>query len=151
MAKIKLPYFGIHEDSAGTKHLFQDICPDGFNYEGIRVGTKMTTRKLTDKCSHAVIPTLSLRRLPDKHWNVFQKILKDELVQVMLPTPKHSQLVYLEVESLQGKLLEVLACLERMCTPLYKSILPLSETKTEEVVSLLGLTNIHPLVLTGAT
>lgn len=151
MAKQQLPHFGIHEDADGVRHLFQDLCPDGFNYVGIKGSTGMSVRKCKKVCSHAVIPTLGLRNLPDKHWYVFQQMLSDNLVKVMLPMPtqgRHS--CYIGDNNFEGQIVEYLSCLERMSTPLISSVKPLWAVNLAEIKALLGLTNLHPLVLYGA-
>lgn len=151
MPRIQLETFGIHEDADGVRHLFQDLCPDGFNYVGLKGSAGLTTRKFKEPCPHAIIPSLGLRTLPTKHWQTFLRLANDPLIKAMIPTPEDSDPVYLNTEGMDGQSINYISCLERMSTPMTRSIHPLWAMSLVQVKKLLSLSNIHPLVLTGAT
>jgi hypothetical protein len=148
---LQLPYFGIHEDADGIRHLHQGLTHEGFNYVGIREGHNQTTRGLKFPCSHAIVPSLGLRRVSRNQWAAFQEILTDPLVMAMLPIPKEDAGVYyLSENKAESRLKEYLTCLENLNTPMLKSVLPFWSVNLAQLKRMLYCTNLHPLVLTGA-
>lgn len=150
MGNSLLPHFGIHQDVDGFRHLFQDLCPEGFNYVGLKGQSGMSVRKLTERCPHAIVPSLGLRNLPSRHWERFLTLIDDPLVQAMLPIPEDNGAVFLEQTGEGSMLMNALSCLERMSTPMYRSILPFWATNQRELKKYLRISNIHPVVLIGA-
>lgn len=152
MITINLPNFGIFEDSDGVRNLYQDLCPYGFNYVGVKSRSNLSVKGIKARCPHAMVPTLGLREVPAKHWKKFMTFFNDELVQAMLPLPNPSghQAVYLDQEVFGSESSAYLSCLERMSTPMQRSVIPLWTASDRAIQAHLALSNIHPLVIFGA-
>lgn len=146
----QVPHFGILEDADGIRHLYQNLCPDGFNYVGVRDNITQSARGLKFPCSHAIVATLGFRKVSSAKWSLFQELLTDPLVEAMLPIPKQGAGVHYLVDNGHTEnLREYLACLENLNTPMIKSIIPFWSVNWAQFKRMINSTNIHPLILTG--
>jgi len=142
-----LNLYGVHKGKNGVKHLFQDLCPRGWNFFGLQEDSGYSVKSLRNGCSHAINPVLTHRPVADKHLETFQSFSDDPLVQAMLPVPNGK--VYFLDETILDNHVEWLSCLERLNSPLHSWVKPFWSSPLRKIITHLEKTNIHPMVLTG--
>jgi hypothetical protein len=149
--RAPLPCFGLHKSSDGVWYLHQDITLEGAQFVGLKTGNPTgTVRHLKGKCSHAIPPGAGLRAPARPHWNMFRSYMADPLVKALLPLPRAQQAYYLGTpQGLDAPVL--LRTLERLSSPVYSWVRPLWSVTDNQLKSQLTLSNLHPMVLYGAT
>jgi len=141
-----LSHYGVHADTDGISYLFQDLCPYGWEFFGLK--DKRATRSvkhLKNQCPHQINVYLAQRVLSNKIWNSFLRIVNDPLVQAMLPLP-NGETYHFDQTSIDNPT-EWLSCLERLSSPLHTAVKPLWSETNQVLSKKLQLTNIQPLVL----
>jgi len=140
-----ISHYGIHKHQ-GVAFLHQGKGNSNF------VGLKQKSPHDVDNpygvkfCNH-VIPTAA--PLPDRvHWDFFLKILKDPLVQVMLPLPRPDGKKLYYLDDPHDDLNLYLALLSKMSSPIQRVVTPAWTFKVDKLQSTLSQSNIQPLVLT---
>ncbi len=100
-------------------------------------------------CNHN-IPTAA--PLPDRvHWDFFLNILKDPLVQVLLPLPRPEGKRLYYIDDPQDDLSLYLVLLSKLSSPINKIVQPIWTFKTEKLQQEMSQSNIQPLILTQTT
>lgn len=146
---LALPHYGIHK-IGGLLYLFQDNLSEGWNFVGSRYPSNASVRGLGNKCSHVFNPHQINLKLSHKHWDKFEPLLADPLVQAMLPLPARSQKAYYLPASKVAMTPMVLAMLERLSNPLHYQTKALWAKTDAQVLRALDHTNIHPIALHSA-
>jgi hypothetical protein len=143
---VQLPYYGIHEDSTGISYLFQDICPYGWEFLGLKdKRSNLSVKHLKNRCPHQINVYIAQRVLSNKIWNSFLRIVNDPLVQAMLPLP-NGKTYHFDQRSINNPT-EWFSCLERLSSPLHTAVKPFWAETNQMVSKKLELTNIQPLVM----
>lgn len=138
---IQANHFGLHWDGA-IAWLVQGR--NGFNFVG--VNKKSPFKNPPGMCNH-LVPTAA--PIPDRlHWETFRKLVKDPLVQAMLPIPRPEGSRAFYVEDPYDDLSVYLSTLSRMSSPITSVCRPVWMLKPKEIERELQRTNIQPYILT---
>ena len=150
-AIVRLSYTGIHEID-DMRWLFQGTTPSGWSFVGLRQSIYSSRHLKT--CTHEIPPILAYRGVSRKHWNDFVKLLPDPLMNAMLPLPKSAKrgtgVYYLDTAKCPNYL-DVLACLERMSSPVHCASRSWWASRPANLAQELTYTNLHPLIVHGIT
>lgn len=145
---LTFPNYGLHKIK-GVTYLFQGRGPANF------IGLKAISDMRVDNpygvrfCNH-VIPTAA--PLPDQvHWKMFQKLMKDPLVQVMLPLPRAENDRFFYLEDPDDELGLYLVLLSKLSSPISKVAQPVWTFSDDKLQKAVSITNIQPLILTQVT
>ena len=119
----------------------------GTNFLGLNQRCPITPPK--GPCNH-LVPTAA--PVPDKsHWRLFQELLKDPLVQALLPIPHEPGERCFYLEDPRDDLRLYLTTLSRLTSPILSVIKPTWMFKMTSAERELGASNIQPIILTQAT
>lgn len=133
--------FGLHWDGP-VAWLLQGR--KGSNFVGIRGQCPFNNPK--GMCNH-LVPTAA--PIPDKHhWEIFQKLLKDPLVEVMLPVPRRPGERAYYIEDPDDSLSLYLSCLSRMSSPIQSIVRPAWMVRPSDIERELHGSNIQPWLVT---
>ena len=117
------------------------------NFVGLNQRSPITPP--TGGCNH-LIPTAA--PIPDNHhWEIFQKLLGDPLIQAMLPIPHDPGNRCFYLEDPQDKLGLYLTTLSRLTSPIQSVMKPAWMFKMTSAEKELQASNIQPLILTQTT
>ena len=144
MSDQVISHYGIHKNQ-GVAFLHQGRGSSNF------VGLKQKSPYVVEQkfCNHN-IPTAA--PLPDRiHWDFFLKILKDPLVQVLLPVPRPDGKKLYYVDDAHDYLSLYLVLLSKLSSPINKIVQPIWTFKTEKLQQEMSQSNIQPLILTQTT
>jgi len=148
MSDQVISYYGIHKHQ-GVAYLHQGRGSSNF------VGLKQKSPYVVENpygvkfCNHN-IPTAA--PLPDRvHWDFFLNILKDPLVQVLLPLPRPEGKRLYYIDDPQDDLSLYLVLLSKLSSPINKIVQPIWTFKTEKLQQEMSQSNIQPLILTQTT
>lgn len=141
-----LPFYGIHEDD-GLPFLYQDTCPQGWEFIGLNRKSNQTVKQLKNQCSHNINVNLATRKLSKLHVRKFEAIMNDPLVQAMLPIP-NGKTYFLDEQKLENSAVW-LSCLERLNSPLHTWVKPAWVAGMAHIAKHMAMTNIHPMAITG--
>lgn len=144
MALQIVSHYGIHE-KRGVRYLMQGRS--GTNAIGMREAPPFAVKLLDRKrhCNHQIPLTIPVPN--DFHWNFFLEILKDPLVQALLPVPKEGAGAFF-VEDQGPAMLHLLINLSKMNSPIYNVVVPIWTMTQSQIMAELQYTNVQPLVLT---
>lgn len=144
---VIVSHYGLHSDPEGVAFLHQGRSSN--NFIGLKKSSPFEVQLRRGKaCPHLINQAAPV---PDRvHWTQFLRLLPDPLVQAMLPIPKDRMASIPYVNDPQNALAMILVTLSRMASPIYPAVLPLAKVTPAQVVQELSVTNVCPLVLTGA-
>jgi hypothetical protein len=142
-------HFGVHWDDTGVAFLMQGR--GSTNALGLRKGppfeVKLPSRAGTH-CNHQI--PLSAPIPNNHHWDWFEGISKDPLVEAMLPIPKTADGLYFLKDTKAG-LTDLVAMLSRMSSPIYSTVKFAWNVTEKAILKELEQSNIQPLILVGVT
>ena len=145
MAKIEVPYFGVHRTPAGIAFLMQ--ATGGKSVTGIKLDCPFAVKTIKAwYCNH----NFSLHHpVPARaHLNLFRElVIHNDLVRFMLPLPGEGVAV-IGTHTPSRHLLR-LVMLTKMTSPVREPILWLKGTSMAHILSELEMTNVQPLILMG--
>ena len=147
-ATRQLEFSGVHELD-GMRWLFQSTSVSGWSFVGIKSGSGYSTRGLKT-CTHEIPVPLTYRPVSRRHWQTFQKLFNDPLVQAMLPVPKDGKVgtgVYFLDVAKCPRYVEILAVLERMSSPMHRALRSWWSCRSSTLFKEMGYTNVHPLMI----
>lgn len=141
----QVDHYGLHFDSR-ISWLLQGR--GGTNFVGLKKQCPFIVKGV-GMCNH-LIPAAA--PIPDRvHWEFFQDIVTDPLVQAMLPIPRPSTQRAYFVEDPHDDLNILISCLSRFSSPIRSVLKPAWMLAMEEIEQQMGTTNIQPWVITQAT
>jgi hypothetical protein len=141
-----LPSYGLHTNEQGITYLFQDLCPYGWEFLGLKDNrSNLSVKHLKNQCPHQINMYLAQRVLSKKVWNSFLRLVDDPLVRAMLPLPNGKTYSF-DQSSIENPT-EWLSCLERLSSPLHTGVKPFWVESNQTIGRRLALTNIQPFVL----
>lgn len=141
---IPVDSYGLHWDGA-VGWLVQGRSATNF----VGLAKKSPFIQPKGMCNH-LLPVAA--PIPDKlHWASFQKIMRDPLVQAMLPIPREAGDRAFYVTDPYDDLSLYLACLTRLSSPITSAIRPAWMVKASELEREMMATNIQPWVITQVT
>jgi hypothetical protein len=142
----QLPSYGLHTSDQGITYLFQDLCPYGWEFLGLKNSrSNLSVKHLKNQCPHQINMYLAQRVLSKKVWDSFCRIVNDPLVRAMLPLP-NGRTYSFDQNSIENST-EWFSCLERLASPLHTGVKPFWVDSNQAMARKLALTNIQPLVL----
>lgn len=143
---IPVTHYGVHTTDEGVAYLHQGRSAS--NFIGLKaVSPFQISTKKSLPCPHLINQAAPI---PDAvHWQAFSRILKDPLVQSLLPIPKEMGTLVPYLPDPQNELNLDLVTLSRMSSPIYPVVMPLRKLTKGQLMNELSLTNVCPLILTG--
>jgi hypothetical protein len=142
---IQVDHYGLHFDGA-IPWLVQGR--GGSNFVGLAKQSPFVI-KGGGMCNH-LIPLAA--PVPDRvHWEFFQKIATDPLVNAMLPIPREPHERAYFFEDPYDDLNLYISCLSRLSSPIRSVLKPAWMIKPSEVTFQMERTNIQPWIITQAT
>ena len=145
MSDQVISYYGIHKHQ-GVAYLHQGRGSSNF------VGLKQKSPYGVENpygvkfCNHN-IPTAA--PLPDRvHWDFFLNILKDPLVQVLLPLPRPEGKRLYYIDDPQDDLSLYLVLLSKLSSPINRVVTPARTLMGDKLQQSMSQSNIQPLILT---
>lgn len=119
----------------------------GNNFVGLKGQCPFKGPKL--QCNH-LVPVAA--PIPDKlHWNKFEPLLHDPLVEAMFPVPHDAGQNVFFVEDAYNDLSLYLSTLSRLSSPINSVVKPAWSLKARQLEKELVSTNIQPLVIVQTT
>lgn len=139
-------YYGLHYTPEGVAFLHQGRS--AANFIGLKSQSPFEVKQAKNKACPHIINTAS--PVPDRaHWDLFLRLVRDPLVEIMLPIPKERQNLIPFISDPNNELAMDLVILSRLSSPIYQVVHPFEKFTQKQLIEELSLTNIAPLVLTG--
>lgn len=137
----RVSHYGVHEGDHGIKFLVQPGEVKNFiGWEDAQPFTGLGSKK----CPHAIDTYQG--KVSKETWAKFAPLLKDSLVEDLLPLPKVGKIPAYFVTS--RKVQDAIDLLAQLSSPSTSPVVDISTTTAVKVIAQLKLTNITPLVLT---
>ncbi|MGO4302179.1 hypothetical protein [Cupriavidus sp. RAF12] len=144
---IEVPHYGVHWSEDGIAFLHQGR--QSTNVLGLAMKSPFQVKESKGRPCNHLLPISA--PVPDPiHWNRFQGLGTDPLVQAMLPLPKEGAGCYY-VDDPQDLLGLKLVLLSKLSSPITSVVKLLWMTKSSDIMAELQRTNVQPLVLIRAT
>jgi len=137
--------YGIHWTDDNVAFLEQGR--NGINALGLkrRSPFNVILKNRRRHCNHQV--NLATPIPDDRHWNFFQEIARDDLVNFMIPVPKRDGGIY--VIEQDDQVVELISTLTRLSAPIHMPVLARwTINDPKDIVDEMGSTNLQPLVIT---
>ena len=140
--------FGIHKYE-GINYLHQK--DGGSNFVNLKEKSPLTVKNPygIKTCNHMIPTTLS--SLDKNDWNLFEKILNDPLIQVLLPLPRSEGKKFYYIDDQMDQLSRYLVLFSGLSSLIRNILRPAWTFKVDDLQKQMSLSNIQALILTQTT